>query len=223
MKNSIFIFLTSLILFACNNEKPTSQDDLFGEEVAKEKGTVFENSRVKDYNQSSIHFNKAITAFENGKMDEVVRQLNDGTNALVTEGQFLKGEPRIRLVNAVENLETIAALIKRGELKDISEVQRVIGAAQLTVAQEYVVDLNDYPVNVPLPDSYYPHFKAALKAVQSAEPHLKGEAKEAAKKLVKESESLFEKMDAGEKINEEVIKSQREKLNAFLKIHLTKQ
>lgn len=217
--NTVGLLLAVLVLFACKNEKQITQKEVFGEAVAKEKGTVFANSRVKDINQSSIHFNDAITAFEAGKMEEVTHHLRAGATALANEGLLLKGAAHQQLTKAITAIETVATNVKNGTTKDIREVEKTIAAAQLTVAHEYAVELDKYQVNIPLPDSYYPHFKAAIKAVQGAEKHLTGMAKTDAMKLVKEGQDFIDKIDSAETVSEEQIRLEKAKLTAFLKVH----
>jgi hypothetical protein len=109
--------------------------------------------------------------------------------------------------------------VKKGIVKDIMEVKRVISAAELSIAHEYVIDLNEYVVESKAPDAYYPHFNAAMKAIQNAENYLTGDAKTAAIKLREESASLMDKIDEGLNVTEAEISAQRAKMNKFLSTH----
>ncbi len=204
---------------ACDPVKPASQKEAFGEEVSNEKGIVFENERVKEGNQSARHFNAAVLAFEAGKMEEASEHLRKGANALLTEGQFLKGVTHERIDYVVRSLEVLANDISKGTEKSISNVEKVISNAKLSVAQEYIVDLGEVIVQIPLPDSYFPHYKAAILSISEAIPYLDGHAKSAAENLIAESQELLNKLDTESDVSDDQMRNEKAKMDIFLKMH----
>jgi hypothetical protein len=222
MKRHIFHMLPIFLFIgfiACDPVKPVSQKETFGEQVAREKGTVFANERVKQINKSAQHFDAAVLACEGGKMPEAAKLLRLGANALVTEGQWLRGVPKERLEYVVRSLEILADNVLNGTEKSISNVENLISNAKISVAQEYAVDLDEVVVNVPLPDSYFPHYKAAMQSIKEAIPHLHGPAKSAAEKLVEEGQYLINKLDTESDVSDEQMRQEKSRMDAFLKAH----
>lgn len=214
-----FAFIAIVVLFSCQERERVSQESLFGKDVAKQKGDVFEDSRVKTANPSVMHFNEAITSFEKGELEVTSTHIKAGADALANEGKFLKGEDRKHLEDAIRQLEQLSEKVKKGETTSIDDLMQAFGAAQVAVVQEYIVDFDEFLVRIPEPSSYYPHLKAAIKAVASAEPYLSASLKAEAQLLVKNSEELLNNMDRGRPISEDQIRKDRSKLENFITAH----
>lgn len=194
------------------------EDQAFENKDMPEEGMIY-TRHLQDLNQSDIHFTAAIKAFEQNDRPEVVKQIEQGITALINEGASLEGEPRNRLMKDIDHLEDISADIQNGALDDIMDLQDALSSAELAVAHEYASDMNVYSIKVPLPDSYYPHFKAALKAISGAQKRMRGQAKKEANQLLKESNELLDRLDEGENITENDIRDQKAKMDAFLRSH----
>lgn len=212
--------LLCLVFFGSCQEAQTEdkEDQAFENKEMPEEGMIY-TRHLEDLNQSDIHFTAAIKAFEENDRTEVVRQIEQGITALVNEGASLEGEPRNRLLKDIDHLEAISQEIKNGSLDDIMDLQDALSTAELAVAHEYASDMNVYSIKVPLPDSYYPHFKSALKAISGAQKRMHGQAKKEANQLLKESNDLLDRLDEGENITENDIRDQKAKMDAFLKRH----
>jgi hypothetical protein len=213
---SLLLLVSAIVLTNCTpNHSEIDQEKTFGKKVAQDEGTDFEYAKVNDRNQSDIQFTEAENAYAHDRINDVKKHLNEGIKALLKEGQSLKGEPRQRLMQAVNHIETIALEIGNRKFGDIRKLQDVVSAAELTVAHEYAVDLEEYSVLAPLPDSYFPRYKAALRALQGAEKRLHGMAKSEAQVLIRDSNALLEKIDQGENISDREVRDQKAKLDVF--------
>jgi hypothetical protein len=215
--------LMALSIMSCDPVKPVSQKEAFGEEVAKEQGTVFESDRVKELNHSSNYFDEAIRAIEAGDKQKAADDLRKGADVLVNEGQFLKGVPRERLQYVTQSLETLATNVASGTKMSISDIEDIVSEAELSVAQEYAVDLDEVTVNVPMPDTYFPHYKAMMKAIEGTIPRLKEPMKSAAQKLVEESKDLMHQLDIEDDVSDQQMRMQQSKMKTFLKLNHLKQ
>ena len=219
VKISLYLaaFGLSLLTWGCNiNPTVDKEDQAFENQDMPEEGMTFSGNQLKDLNQSDIHFSAAVKAFENYRTAEVVREINLGIDALINEGSSLEGEPKTRLMKDINHLEAISVEIENGSFKDIVKLQDALAAAEMAVAHEYASDMNVYSIKVPLPDNYYPHYKAALKAIMGAQKRMHGSAKKEAQKLLAESSKLLDRMDEGEKITEQEVRDQKAKMDAFL-------
>lgn len=222
MKYMIISFLLATAFFSCKDNGRAdvaigdAQVERFGKDVASEPGYNFGTYAVKDVNASHYRFAEAIEAFEKKEYDRCAGSLRLATAALMTEGQGLKGEAADRLQTSTANLEALAREVQEGSVKDITRLQKAIAVAQLSVAHQFAVGLQQYSVFVPMPDAYYPHYKATIQAVREAEANLSGAAKTEAQALITDADSLLERMNAGETIAEADIKKERDRLDAFL-------
>ena len=214
----INIWLIGLLLItSCQIPKThDKQDQAFENKDMPEAGMTFQGNKLKDLNQSDIHFSAAVRAFENSQTAEVVSQLKQGIDALIQEGSLLEGESKKRLGQDINHLEAISVEVENGSLKDIEKLQKALAAAELAVAHEYATDMNVYSIQVPLPDSYYPHFKAALNAIRGAKKHMHGHSKIEAQKLLQESDRLLDQLDEGADITEQQIRDQKAKMDQFI-------
>ncbi|MEZ5039774.1 MAG: hypothetical protein R2828_07780 [Saprospiraceae bacterium] len=219
MKKLVFAFIAVMSIYSCEQHEKPNQETLFGKDVAKQKGDVFPETRVKTANPSVMHFNEAIASFEKGDMATTATHIKAGADALANEGKFEKGEDRQHLNSIILKLEQLAVKVNKGETKKIDDLMEAFAAAQVAVVQDYIVDFDEYLRKIPEPSSYYPHFKAAIQAVENTVPYLSANVKEEAKLLVKRSNELLETMDEGKPVSEEQIRKDRASLEQFLQSH----
>ncbi|MCB0687724.1 MAG: hypothetical protein KDC53_14410 [Saprospiraceae bacterium] len=220
IKNSWYLAICIFILqtwSGCQIKRTTDKkDQSFENKEMLEASLTFSKNQWKEINQSDNHFTAAVKAYKEHNNPEVIRQIRMGIHAIINEGEDLEGEPKTRLLKDMRYMKDVIFEIENNRLNDMMALQDALATAELAVAHEYSNDMNVYSIKVPLPDSYYPHYKAALKAIMGAQKRMRGEALKEVRVLLSESNQVLDQIDEGKNLSEQQIRDQKAKMDAFL-------
>ncbi|GJM31431.1 MAG: hypothetical protein DHS20C18_04320 [Saprospiraceae bacterium] len=133
----------TFILTSCDPKPAPSE---MAQTRTKENTVKFENDAVTDANASVQHFGEMMEAFEKGKRDEAIQQLQTGINALANEGLHLQGEDKTRLNKAIRKLEFLKVKMKKGEITEVDSLMSSIAEAENDVPHKLLIGYDTYEV-----------------------------------------------------------------------------
>lgn len=189
MKNILFIALLGLLLF------PACQNNQHREEATEEEAAdLVEETEVDELpNYSDLDMDEAMEAFIDGDKAAAAQYIQAAANDLKEEGEGLTGNHKALLEMAIGNLNNLAEKVKKGEIKDEKELNKVFANAEMNVAHVYLAFTDVYTVESP--EKAKDALERAIAKMEKAATKLEGRAKTEAEDMIREGKAFLKKED----------------------------